>query len=66
MSSTRGYKTFIMLNSTEHEIAAAHKTKLQKNEDICFTPLRYCVCHANKCLFVGILTFMSRINFVLS
>ena len=56
---------FFMLNSTEHEISAAHKkTKIPINEDVsCLAPLRCCIYHANKC---GILTFMSRINFVLS
>ena len=28
--SSRGYKTFIMPNSTEHEISTAHKNKMLK------------------------------------
>ena len=30
-------KTFFMLNSTEHEISTAHKTKIPTNEEVsCF------------------------------
>ena len=36
----QGYKTFFMLNSTEHEISTAHKTKLPTNEEVsCFKSL---------------------------
>ena len=39
------------------------KTKILTNEEVyCFKSLRCCIFHAN----VGILTFMSRINFMLS
>ena len=32
---SRGYKTFFMLNSTEHENLTAHlKTKISKNEEV--------------------------------
>ena len=30
----RGYKTFFMLNSTEHEISTAHKTKIPTNAEV--------------------------------
>ena len=40
----RGYKTFFMLNSTEHEISTVHKTKIPTNKSIIG-----CIYHANKC-----------------
>ena len=46
----RAYKTLFMLNSTEHEISTAHKTKMLKIKDVsCFQTLRCCIYHANKC-----------------
>ena len=46
------------------------KTKITINEEVsCFKSLRSCIYHANNVkipTIVGILTFMSRINFVLS
>ena len=52
------------------------KTKIPTNEEVyCFKSLKCCIYHANNCwhfniyeqeIIVGILTFMSRINFVLS
>ena len=62
----RGYKTFFMLNSTEHKISTDHKTKIATVS--CFKSLRCCIYHANNvkmATIVGILTFISRINFVL-
>ena len=67
----RGYKTFFMLNSTEHEISTAHK-KLQYRHMTKFLALSL-----SDVIFImpinvkmptldGILTFMSRINIVLS
>ena len=61
------------LDPNEHAILTAHKTKIPTNEEIsCFEYLRCCIYHA-KCLtniklpgIVGILTFISRINFVIS
>ena len=58
----RGYKTVSMLNSTEHGILKAHKYNNIKKFGLfqaqiildCYFP------------FVGILTFMSRKNFMLS
>ena len=38
----QGYKTVFMLNSTEHEIASAHKTKMKKNDDFFLSPKKYC------------------------
>ena len=46
----QGYKTFFRLNSTEHEISTAHKTKIQTNEEVsCLRSIRCCIYHANKC-----------------
>ena len=40
-----------MLNSNEHEISAAHKTKMLKSKDFSwFQTLRCCINHANKML----------------
>ena len=35
-SRPRGYKTFFMLNSTEHEISTPHKTKMMRIKKYCF------------------------------
>ena len=59
-----------MLNSTEHEISTAHKTKMLKNKyfscfsnsDVVFIML----INVKMPTIVGILTFMSTINFMLS
>ena len=46
----RGFKTFFMLNSTQHEISTAHKTKIPTNEEVSSVKsLRCCIYHANKC-----------------
>ena len=46
----RGYKTFYMLNLTEHEISTAHKTKIPRNKNVSsFKSLRCCIYHFNKC-----------------
>ena len=71
LRQAQDYKTFFMLNSTEHEISTAHKTKIPTNEEIyCFKSLRCCIfvmlINVKMPTIVGILTFMSRINFVLS
>ena len=61
-----GYKIFYMLNSTEHEFSTANKTKIPTNKvshsDVVFIMLT----NVKMPTIVGILTFMSRINFVLS
>ena len=36
----RGYKTFFMLNSTEHEISTGHKNLNTDKEVSCFKSLR--------------------------
>ena len=63
-------KLFFVLNSTEHEISTPHKTKIPKSEEIsCFKSLRcgiYQLIIVKMPIIVGILTFMSRIKFVLS
>ena len=66
--SNRAPKVITLFSSatTEHEIS----TKIPTNEEVsCFKYLRCCIYHANNVkmpTIVGILTFMSRINFVLS
>ena len=60
-----------MLNSTEHEISNAHKTKIQTIKEVSNFNLSLSdvvfIMHINVKMptFVGILTFMSRINFML-
>ena len=40
----RGYTTFFMINSNEHEISTAHKNLSTENEEVyCFRPLRCCL-----------------------
>ena len=60
-----------MLNSTEHEISTAHKNKISKSKEVsCFKSLGDVVfimlINVKMPTIVGILTFMSRINIVLS
>ena len=44
-----GYMDFFMLNSTEHGISTAQKTKIPTNGEVsCFKSLRCCIYHANK------------------
>ena len=46
----RGYKTFFILNSTEHKISTAHKTKIPTNKEVsCFKSLRCCIFNSYKC-----------------
>ena len=61
----RGYKTFFMLNSTEHGISTAHRTKIPTTEEgSCFKSLRFVfIMLINvKMPTIGILTSMSRIS----
>ena len=66
----RGYKTFFVLNSVEHEILNAHKYKDVKK--IAFLGsgkhrmLFFLLINVKMPTIVGILTFMSRNNFMLS
>ena len=68
---SRGYKTFFKLNSTEHEISTAHK-KIKYRQMKKFRPLSLSdvvivmLINVKMPTIVGILTFMSRIAFVLS
>ena len=62
-----------MLNLNEDTISTAHKTKIPTNEEISRCEyLRCCIYHADLLTnvklpaIVGILKFMSRINFMLS
>ena len=70
LTRPRGYKTFFMLNSTEHEISTAHKTKIPANKKFLALSLSAAVLimliNVKMPTIVCILTFMSRINFVLS
>ena len=70
----RGYKTFFVLNSTEHEISSAHKNLKNEQQmekflalnisDVVFILLLNV--KMPTIIIADILTFMSRINFVLS
>ena len=66
----RGYKTFFMLNSTEHEISTRHKNQHLKVKKFLALSLSYVVfnmlMNVKMPTIVGILTFMSGINFVRS
>ena len=59
-----------MLNSTEHKISTAHKTKTLKKIGIFAFKLSYDVfimlINVKMPIIVGILTFISWINFMLS
>ena len=63
-------KLFVMFNSTEHGISTGNKTKIPTYKEVsCFKSLNCCIYHDNNVkmpTIVGILTFMSMINFVLS
>ena len=62
----RGYKTFFMLNSTEHEISNEYR---QRKKFLAFSlpcDVFTMLINVKMPTIVGILTFMSRINFVLS
>ena len=67
----RGYKNYFMLNSTEQEISTAHN-KLKYQQIIKYLALSLSddvfIMQINVKMprFVGILTIMSRVNFVLS
>ena len=67
----QGYKTFSMLNSVEHEILNAHKyKKIASNSAILGSDkprmLFFLLIHVKMPTIVGILTFMSRKDFMLS
>ena len=61
----RGYKTFFVLNSVEHEISNAHKYKNIKKFSFCQAQISG-ECYFSCSTIVGILTFMSRKNFMLN
>ena len=65
----RVYKTFFTFK-VEHEISTAHKTKIPTNEQVFALSLSdnvfIMLINDKMSAFVGILTFMRRINFVLS
>ena len=71
MSRPRGNKTFFVLNSTEHKIATAHK-KLKYRKIKTFLALSLSaivfimLINVKMPTIAGILTFIIRINFVLS
>ena len=67
----RGYKTFLLFNSAEHEILNAHKHK-NINKFSFFSGsdkprvLFFLLINVKMPIIIGILTFMSRKNFMLS
>ena len=70
-SLTDGYKTFFMLNSTEHEILNAHKYKNIKKFSFFSDSdkqrmLFFMLINVKMPTIVGILTFVSRKKFMLS
>ena len=71
LSRPRGYKTFFVLNSTEHEILNAHKYKKYQEIRLILDSdkpgmLFFQLINVKMPTIVGILTFMSRKNFMLS
>ena len=67
----RGYKTFFVLNSVEHEILNAHKYKNIKKFGLFKAQLSLecyfsSLIHVKMPTIVGILTFMSGENFMLN
>ena len=66
----RGYKTFFVLHSVEHEILNAHKYEGIKKFGFLGSDkprmLYFPLINVKMPTFVGILTFMSRKNFMLS
>ena len=66
---SRGYKTFFMPNSTEHEILNAHKYKKYQEVQLLSGSdkprlLFFLLIDVKMPTVVGILTFMSRKNFM--
>ena len=61
---------FFMLNLTEHKNSTAHKTNILTNKEVFASSLSDVVfimlINVKMPTIVGILTFMSRINFVFS
>ena len=58
---------FFMLNSTEHKISSAHKTKIWTNKEIsCFKSLTCCIYHAKAkrkiCLVSGYMSKIIRVG----
>ena len=72
LSRPRGYKTFLVLNSAEHEISTAHKNQIPTNKEIKILVLNLSdvgfimLINVKMPTIVVILTFMSSINFYLS
>ena len=67
----RGYKTFFMLNSVEHEILNAHKYKKYQEIQLFSDSdkprmLFFLLINVKMPTLVGILTFMSCKNFILN
>ena len=63
----RGCKTFFMLNSTELKVSTARKTKIPTNKELSCLKSRRCLfimlINVKMPTIIGIITFMSRINF---
>ena len=65
MPRPRGYKTVFMLNSADHEISTAYR-QMKKSIALNLSVVFITLINVKMPTIVGILTFMSRINFVLS
>ena len=71
VNQAQGYKTFTMLNSTEHEISIAYKFKCIKKFSFFSSSdkprmLVFLLINVKMPTTAGILTIMSRINFMLN
>ena len=70
MTWPRGYKTFFMLNSVQHEILNAHKYKNMKKKAFSDSNkprmLFFLLKNVKMPTIVGILTFMSRKKIMLN
>ena len=62
----RGYKTFFMLNSAEHELLNAHKYEFIKKFGIFQAQICLECYFSCSQMLIGILTFMNRKNFIRS
>ena len=72
MTRPRGYKVFFMVNSNVHEILTSHKKTNMYAKYKAFVALKLSdvvfilLTNVKMATFVDILTFVSRINFILS
>ena len=66
----RGYKTFSMVNSAEHEICPANKSQITNNANSFLLNIaeheHFYTSKYENATIVGIFIFISRVNFMLS